>query len=185
MGKNIEYSALKIEAYNPLTYAEPAYIFDIDGTLASRGDRGIHEYEKVGGDNVNTSVLAVMYQLKVMGNEIILLSGRPESCRAETELWLEDAVRTVAPYTPVLQEIIPGHGDFDNGTFAQVRGPWWDLYMREPGDYRPDFQVKYEIFDEKIRYDYNVVGVFDDRDQCVRLWRDLGLQTYQVAYGDF
>ena len=30
-----------------------------------------------------------------------------------------------------------------------------------------------------------MVGVFDDRDQVVQMWRSLGLTVFQVADGDF
>jgi hypothetical protein len=45
--------------------------------------------------------------------------------------------------------------------------------------------VKREIFDRSIRHVWQVRGVLDDRDQVVRMWRDLGLTCAQVAPGDF
>jgi hypothetical protein len=45
--------------------------------------------------------------------------------------------------------------------------------------------VKLEIFDREIRERYYVVGVFDDRNKVVSMWRSLGLTVYQVADGDF
>jgi hypothetical protein len=30
-----------------------------------------------------------------------------------------------------------------------------------------------------------VIAVFDDRNQVVRMWRDLGLTVFQVADGNF
>ena len=36
-----------------------------------------------------------------------------------------------------------------------------------------------------IRDRWRVVGVFDDRQQVVRMWRALGLTVFQVAEGDF
>ncbi|WP_203780134.1 phosphatase domain-containing protein [Paractinoplanes rishiriensis] len=32
---------------------------------------------------------------------------------------------------------------------------------------------------------WRIVGVFDDRQQVVRMWRALGLTVFQVAEGDF
>lgn len=184
MAAKIDYADLKIEPYETV-FGESTFLFDIDGTLALHGDnRGIHDYDKVGTDGVNLPVFALLYQLKVVGNNIVLLSGRPDSCYEQTNDWLAEAVENIAPYTPVLTQLMPNN-DIDVGIFAHKSAPWWDLYMRTAGDYRPDYQVKLEIFNEKIRHQYNITGVFDDRDQCVRLWRDLGLTCYQVAYGDF
>ena len=52
--------------------------------------------------------------------------------------------------------------------------PYEALFMRPGGDNRKDAVVKREI-----------VGVFDDRHQVVRMWRALGLTVFQVAEGDF
>ena len=57
--------------------------------------------------------------------------------------------------------------------------------MRATGDQRRDSIVKLEIFDQEIRDRYHVIGVFDDRQQVVRMWRALGLTVFQVAEGDF
>ena len=57
--------------------------------------------------------------------------------------------------------------------------------MRDTGDGRPDNVVKLEIFDREVRERYNVVGVFDDRNKVVSMWRSLGLTVFQVADGDF
>jgi predicted kinase len=59
------------------------------------------------------------------------------------------------------------------------------LHMRKSGDLRKDSIVKKEIYDEFILDKYNVDFVLDDRDQVVRVWRDLGLTCLQVDYGDF
>ena len=57
--------------------------------------------------------------------------------------------------------------------------------MREDTDHRPDWQVKREIYEREIKDKYNVIGVFEDRQQCVDMWRSLGLTCFQVAKGDY
>ena len=57
--------------------------------------------------------------------------------------------------------------------------------MRPEGDTRKDAILKREIYEREIRNRYNVAYVLDDRDQTVRVWRDLGLTCLQVADGDF
>jgi hypothetical protein len=57
--------------------------------------------------------------------------------------------------------------------------------MRKSGDLRKDSIVKQEIYEQFILNQYNTAFVLDDRDQVVRVWRDLGLTCLQVVYGDF
>lgn len=134
------------------------YLVDIDGTLALRGDRGPFDWERVGEDRPNEPVIQLLEALDRTGLfQFLFLSGRSELCRDLTEQWLAEEV------------------DVDYGR----------LFMREAGDNRPDQVVKQEIFDREIRERYNVVGVFDDRNKVVAMWRSLGLQVFQVADGDF
>lgn len=51
-------------------------------------------------------------------------------------------------------------------------------------DHRSDEIVKKEMLDD-IEKRFNVIGVFDDRDRVVSMWRENGLQCYQINYGDF
>jgi predicted kinase len=136
-------------------HLNPAIIVDIDGTLALRNNRTPFEYKKVGRDNVNQPVYNMVYNYAQAG-EVILLSGREDSCRKETEAWLK-----------------------------QYEVPYTYLYMRKAGDYRQDAVIKREIFEDCIKGKYYIQYVLDDRDQVVDMWRELGLLTLQVWYGDF
>jgi predicted kinase len=90
------------------------------------------------------------------GKAIIFVSGREDKYKPQTLRWLAD------------------HGiEFDH------------LYMRKSGDSRKDSIVKQEIYEQLIANNCNVSFVLDDRDQVVRVWRDLGLTCLQVDYGDF
>jgi predicted kinase len=136
-----------------------AIICDIDGTLAHMRNRGPYDWKKVGNDKVDEAVCEVLLDaFRSSGGctQIILLSGRDGSCREETEKWLEE-----------------------NGVIYDT------LYMRSAGDQRRDSIVKAELFDEHIRGKSNVIYVLDDRDQVVRMWRNMGLKVFQVEYGDF
>jgi predicted kinase len=147
------------EPYKPID-GLPTYLIDLDGTLALRTERGPFEFKRVGEDNPNEPLIAMLQALEDSSdrklNQFVFLSGRPETCREETQQWLDN--------------------------FVSVKGP---LFMREAGDNRPDDVVKLEIFDREIRERYNVVGVFDDRNRVVAMWRSLGLFVMQVADGDF
>jgi len=94
--------------------------------------------------------------LQTSGKAIIFVSGREDKFKPQTLAWLKKH-----------------HISFDG------------LHMRKSGDLRKDSIVKKEIYDEFILDKYNVAFVLDDRDQVVRVWRDLGLTCLQVDYGDF
>lgn len=142
--------------YAPDPSLAPAWIFDIDGTLAKMNGRGPFEWHRVGEDDPIEHVALVAADLS--GNaEIVLVSGRDESCREQTEEWLER--HDLSFYT--------------------------DLLMRPANDYRKDSIVKEEIFWRDIAPRWRIHGVFDDRDQVVEMWRSLGLPCFQVAPGAF
>jgi len=68
--------------------------------------------------------------------------------------------------------------------------PEGDLFMRIAKDYRSDEIVKSELLDTildcvNVEYQYDPKLVLDDRDRVVKMWRDRGLYTIQVAEGDF
>jgi hypothetical protein len=57
--------------------------------------------------------------------------------------------------------------------------------MRKRNDFRKDFEVKREIYEAQIANRFDVLCVFDDRQQVVDMWREVGLVCLQVAAGDF
>ena len=130
----------------------------MDGTLALHNGRSPFEYEKCDTDVLNTSVAAALSLFHDSSHRtIIYLSGREDWCREKTEKWLRN------------------HFMFPDGL----------LYMRPTGDSRRDCIVKKEIFDREVKGKYFVEVCFEDRDQMVKLWRDLGFPTWQVNYGNF
>jgi hypothetical protein len=131
-------------------------IVDIDGTLALRTTRGPYEHRGVGNDRVNEAVVRVVQALARDGLAVVLVTGRSEVSRRETELWLTMA--------------------------ADLH--WDGLFMRADEDLRTDSVVKREML-SAIHQAYVVVCVFDDRDQTVAMWREAGLSCFQVASGDF
>lgn len=139
-------------------------IFDIDGTLALNDEgRSFYDLSRVGEDSVDPLMACVADALYNYGTEadgspypkIIIVSGREETCRRETEKWLH---RNMIPYD--------------------------ELYMRPAGDFRKDAVIKAEIFHEYIEPYYAVLGVFDDRNRVCREWRKLGLRVCQVGNPD-
>jgi predicted kinase len=144
-------------SYDPDPDLPPAVLVDIDGTVAVMTDRSPYDWERVGSDAPNHAVIGAVRAMHAAGNAIVFCTGRDEEARAETEAWLD--------------------------LFVGV--PYEGLFMRPPGDNRKDAIVKREIFEAEIRDRWRIAGVFDDRRQVVRMWRELGLTVFHVAEGDF
>lgn len=140
-------------------------IVDIDGTLANI-DHRIHHIrnkpknwkkfmEGMSEDKPNEDIVDIIVSLSQDYN-LFLVTGRSESDRIVTERWLET------------------HGIYYD-----------ELFMRPSNDYRQDFIVKEEILREILSRGVSVSAVFEDRDQCVEMYRRNGLTCFQVARGDF
>lgn len=143
-----------------ITYAPPAglpeaLIVDVDGTIALLSDRSPFDYSKVAGDPPNENIVKIIGKL-VPHYKIIVVSAREDVCKEATMAWLD--------------KYLPG---------------WSELHMRKANDGRKDAIVKREIFENDIAPKYGVVGVFDDRNQVVNMWREIGLTCLQVAPGNF
>ena len=143
--------------YHPDPELPAAVLVDIDGTVALMNGRSPYDWHRVGSDLPNQAVIAAVRAMHAAGHAIVFCSGRDAVCRAETEAWLE----------------------------LYVDVPYEALFMRPENDNRKDAVVKREIFEHEIRDRWRIVGVFDDRQQVVRMWRALGLTVFQVAEGDF
>lgn len=132
-----------------------AYIFDIDGSVALKGDRSIYDGSKAYLDIPIIPVISVAQSLLKNGYKIIFLSGRDSRYYDVTYEWL-------LKYFNVFPD-----------SFL--------LYMRKENDNRQDAIIKKEIFLEKISNNFNILGIFDDRPQVLRLWQnDLGIWTFAL-----
>lgn len=131
-------------------------ISDIDGTLAKMVSRGPYEQNRCGEDEVWEDVANTLYSMKLEGYNIILVSGRSDKYIEQTKEWLD-------------KHCI--YYDY--------------LYMRKEGDFRKDWIVKKEIYDNYIRDKFNVLYILDDRTQIVKMWRSLGIRCFQVDWGNF
>ncbi|MFD3807823.1 AAA family ATPase [Streptomyces sp. NPDC058611] len=146
-----------VTEYVPDPALPSAVMCDIDGTLALTGDRGPYDFSRCELDLLNESVKHALDAFRrADGDTIVLLSGRSEEHRTQTESWLR---RHEVPYD--------------------------ELWMRAAGDGRRDDVVKAELFDAHVRHRYAVRVSLDDRDRVVAVWRRMGLPTWQVNYGDF
>ncbi|TDB92951.1 5'-hydroxyl kinase, partial [Micromonospora fluostatini] len=67
-----------------------AVLVDIDGTLAHRGDRSPYDWSRVGEDRPNPAVVELVQTIAAAGrHRVILLTGRDDVCRWQTELGLD------------------------------------------------------------------------------------------------
>lgn len=137
-----------------------AILCDLDGTLALLGERSPYDASTAEEDALNhpvANILEVYNHQDVFEVTVILITGREDRFRPETERWL------------------------------QKYGIEYEaLYMRKSGDQRKDTVVKREIFEKFVAPKYEVLFVLEDRDQVVAMWRkELGLTCLQVEYGDF
>jgi predicted kinase len=159
----------KLEVDNSLPFA---IMCDLDGTISlfnsKRNDgsvdvrhdnahtRSPYDASKADEDTLNEPVAAVIEAMSKAGYHIIFCSGREDLYREQTERFLKKHISCA-----------------------------YDLHMRKTGDMRKDSIVKEEIYNMHIRPNYNVFFVLDDRGQVVSKWRELGLNCWQVAEGNF
>lgn len=148
-----------------------AYIFDLDGTLCDCTPRvkkyldGHDDWEGFYAhceeDDSNWDVCEIAKALYAAGFVILFVTGRRESTREATLKWLK-------------------------AEFGEEIANTDHLFMRSAYDgHRADYVSKIRNYREHIQDKWVVRGVFEDRDQCVRAWRDLGLRCYQVDYGAY
>jgi predicted kinase len=132
-----------------------ALIVDMDGTLSLLNGRNPFDASTCDRDPPNQPVLdtVLLWQQSL---QVIVMSGRTDDCRPQTEKWL-----------------------------AQYGIKTAGVFMRATGDQRKDSIVKQELFDRHVLGQYNIKFVLDDRNQVVDMWRSLGLTVFQVAEGDF
>lgn len=147
---------LGVKMYTPCEDLPKAIIFDIDGTLAEMRNRHPYEWDKVSNDAPRSTVVEFAKVMKSLGYKIITCSGRDGVCEDETRQWLVDIGVEID-----------------------------DHFQREQDDRRPDHIVKKEIFFDEIAPRYNVILAVDDRNQVVDMYRNIGVECWQVAPGDF
>ena len=171
-------------------------IFDIDGTLMDIEHRrhfvsGSKKDWKSFVANIkydipNEPVASVMCDLNIDNNAIFFLTGRSE---AQRELTINQIERCGYEHQNQCADLRP-KDDYERlyysgGHYDQI------LLMRPDDDYRPDAELKSELFtkldlvysDTKIISDTTII--FDDRQSVVDMWRARGLTCFQVAEGDF
>lgn len=144
-----------------------AVIVDIDGTIAKNdpdnGGRSPFDYSRVLEDETHPDVVWLVSELFRFDDvEIIILSGRDDTCKVDTARWLD--MWDINYHQLIMR---PAEAKDNHGNKL------------------PDYQVKHDLFNKHIRGKYNVRIVLDDRQQVVDMWRRMGLKTLQCEPGDF
>jgi len=148
----------------------PAWIFDVDGTLADvdpilhwivNQDRTTDDFkrnfEKFHSESVNcTPHKEVVDMLLNMSQnfDILVVTARQEKWRALTSYWL--AINKI-PHTA--------------------------LFMRQDKDFRKDYDVKKDIL-EHINVYWDVKHAVDDNPNIIWLWQQNGIETTKIGNWD-
>jgi len=149
-------------------------IFDLDGTLALIDDRralatkdnGKMDWDvffdpsNIDLDLPNDPVIKMAQLLDSQGFKIVIFSGRSKATKDVTKDWLN---KFGVPFN-ILKMRPTGNG-FQFMPDDKLKKKWLD-----------------DIFgDNKDR----ILCVFDDRQKVVNMWRDNGIDCFQVADGNF
>ena len=145
---------------------------DVDGTIAlMMGKRTPFEYIKADQDEPNIPVINAVKQLAEINKyDIVFLSARENVTFATGRSKYDNAYDLTKDW--IIRHV------YDR----QAEPLDINLILRQKGDWRTDWVVKYEIYRKNA---WDVAYVFDDRDQVVKMWRDIGLTCFQVANGNF
>lgn len=149
--------------YAPKLGLPKAVIFDLDGTLADNSHRSPYDLEKCGEDAPKPTVIQYLKMLREQGYKIITVSGREGGTKDD-----------ITKYRRITENWLQTHCDGSD-----------EHYQRTQGDSRKDDIVKEEIFRQFIADRYNVKLAVDDRDTVVEMWRRIGLECWQVQFGNF
>jgi hypothetical protein len=163
-------------------------IFDLDGTLANIDARRERSTDIMGKmdwdifasptsimdwDKPNDPVIRMAQLFKNDGYKIVIFSGRNDRGFFATRDWLK--IHNVPFDLLVLR---PDKFKSDSWPIAEGNPATPDMR------FMPDEILKKKMLDTFVDID-DVFLVVDDRDKVVKMWRDLGLNTFQVAPGDF
>ena len=162
-------------------------IFDLDGTLANidiRRKKSLKPNGKMDWDvffdasNIsldlpNEPVIKMAQLFAADGFNIVIFSGRNDRSFNTTKSWLS---KHRVPFHKLVMrpdKFLKWGDKIADGNIATQD-------MR----FMPDEILKKHMLDAFVDIN-DVFLIVDDRDKVVKMWRDLGLNTFQVAPGDF
>ena len=168
-------------------------IFDLDGTLAIIEKRRklagsptgktptpskmnwdvFFDADNIKLDEPNIPVIKMAQTFHKDGFKIVIFSGRNDRSFHTTKQWLND-------HDVPFDLLVMRPDKFKDESWPIASGNPATPDMR----FMPDEILKKKMLDAFVDIN-DVFLVVDDRDKVVKMWRDLGLNTFQVAPGDF
>lgn len=149
-------------------YSHNFILCDLDGTIADLSHRirfiqcehkdygNFYDNSEVVKDGFISDVFQkVLSDSEDYNAEIVFFSGRSSSCRDGTLSW-------ITHHTGITEPL---------------------LFMRREGDYRPDYLVKKEMYNN-IFNNGDVLRVYDDRPSVIRMWHELNLDVIDCGNGE-
>lgn len=149
---------------------DPTIIFDIDGTLADvskrvkylQGEKKDRNkfYDDVKDDEV---IKPIADLLCAVGNsyhpffQMVCVTARPERTWYDTVRWLKEK----AGFEP------------------------YRIFMRNDDDDRPEAEVKRDLVEFLRREGYPIVLAIANRDEIVKMYRNMGIPCCQVSEGAY
>ncbi len=137
----------------------PCIICDLDATLALHQGREPFEWDRLLTDKIDPRLRDLLNFHMTSGTKVFFLTGRTQRARLDTLMWLQN----------------PKQGLCDG----------WELITRSQGDFSSGDVYKLKMYEQLIQGKYNVLCVFEDSNKCVKMWRELGLLTCQVANSEY
>ncbi len=139
-------------------------IIDIDNTLSNANARFefakkengkidwdfVHEFKNIISDKPNLPMIDLAKTYKENNFEVIILTGRPESTRKATEMWLEK---------------------YDIKYDKLYMRSWEDNFLKAP-------IFKRKIYETEIKE--NVFCAYDDEQSIIDMWIEMGVPCFKV-----
>ena len=156
-----------LQAYKePAKKGKPAVAFDLDGTLVDtreithfveKDEKGRRNFDMFHRSSLfvppNPEVVQILNDAQAAGHPVLITTARSQEYAEVSQRWLHENGIT-----------------FDN------------YYCRKQGDFRPDYEVKKDIFDE-IDKDYFLVHAVDDNPAAIKNWEDHGVLVTKIPFG--
>lgn len=140
----------------------PAICFDMDGTLNNVNNlrhflegkyRDFDSFHRMSEfEPENPEVLQLLRDAHAAGFAVLITTARSEPYRETTQKWLDDR-----------------------------DAPFENMMMRKEGDFRSDYEVKKEMFEEISKH-YDIVRCVDDNPQAIRAWEENGVNVTKIPF---
>lgn len=141
-----------------------AIIIDIDETISKKESGRIpFDWSRVLNDTPIFPTILIVQAFHLQNVKVIFSTARDCAARNDSRKWLENYL---------------GFSDFD--LYMREKEFRYSSRKKKDGTFLSGDGIKKNNYKNFIEPNYNVIAVFDDLDSCVKMYRELGLLTYQV-----